>query len=180
MWETLVSFLIFQQNNIVRIRRCIDNLCERYGERRLSDGGRMYCGFPGPEALAGLGEDELMACNLGYRSKYVVRAAKQVASGEMDLDRVSKMSYGEAKEELLKLFGVGEKVAECICLFALHHLEAFPVDTHISQALERHYRRGFPRRRYKGILGVMQQYIFIMSCMVSRGEMCCPVPPEKD
>ena len=75
--------------------------------------------------------------------------------------------------------GVGEKVAECICLFALHHLEAFPVDTHISQALERHYRRGFPRRRYKGILGVMQQYIFIMSCMVSRGEMCCPVPPEK-
>ncbi len=134
MWETLVSFLISQQNNIVRIRRCIDNLCERYGERRLSDGGRMYCGFPGPEALAGLGEDELMACNLGYRSKYVVRAAKQVASGEMDLDRVSKMSYGEAKEELLKLFGVGEKVAECICLFALHHLEAFPVDTHISQA----------------------------------------------
>ena len=120
----------------------------------------MYCGFPGPEALAGLGEDELMACNLGYRSKYVVRAARQVASGEMDLDRVSKMSYGEAKEELLKLFGVGEKVAECICLFALHHLEAFPVDTHISQALERHYRRGFPRRRYKGILGVMQQYIF--------------------
>ncbi len=160
LWETLVSFLISQQNNIVRIRRCIDNLCERYGERRVSEGGRAYCGFPKPEALAGLGEDELMACNLGYRSKYVVRAARSVVSGELDLDRVREMRYGEAKEELLKLFGVGEKVAECICLFALHHLEAFPVDTHINQALGKHYRRGFPRRRYKGILGVMQQYIF--------------------
>ena len=51
-------------------------------------------------------------------------------------------------------------MADCICLFALHHLEAFPVDTHIRQALERHYRRGFPNRRYRGFQGVMQQYIF--------------------
>ncbi len=160
LWETLVSFLISQQNNIMRIRRCIDNLCERYGERRVSESGRVYYGFPEPKALAGLGEDDLMACNLGYRSKYVVRAAKRVVSGETDLDRVREMGYREAKEELLKLYGVGEKVAECICLFALHHLEAFPVDTHISQALGRHYRRGFPIRRYEGILGVMQQYIF--------------------
>ena len=63
-------------------------------------------------------------------------------------------------QELLKLFGVGEKVADCICLFGLHHLEAFPVDTHISQALAGHYKRGFPNRRYKGVQGIMQQYIF--------------------
>ena len=70
------------------------------------------------------------------------------------------MDYPEAKEELLKLYGAGDKVADCICLFALHQLQAFPVDTHIRQALDQNYKRGFPKRRYKGIEGVMQQYIF--------------------
>ena len=70
------------------------------------------------------------------------------------------MTYPKAKEELLKCYGVGEKVADCICLFALHDLDAFPVDTHIRQVLDEHYRRGFPNRRYMGFRGVMQQYIF--------------------
>ena len=76
------------------------------------------------------------------------------------LDAIQNKSYKKAKEELLKLFGVGVKVADCICLFALHHLQAFPVDTHIHQAMEAHYKRGFPKRRYKGVEGVLQQYIF--------------------
>lgn len=160
LWEMIVSFLISQQNNIVRIRRCIGNICQRYGERLVNGEGREYYGFPRAEVLAGLLEDELMACNLGYRSKYVVRAARSVVCGDLDLDKVREMPYGKAREEMLKLFGVGEKVADCICLFGLHHLEAFPRDTHINQALEKHYRRGFPKRRYKGIQGVMQQYIF--------------------
>ena len=126
----------------------------------MNEAGVEYYGFPQPEALAGLGEDDLKACNLGYRSKYVVRAARSVASGETDLDAVRQMPYQQAKEALLKLFGVGDKVADCICLFALHHLQAFPVDTHIRQALEAHYRRGFPHRRYQGVQGVIQQYIF--------------------
>ena len=159
LWETLVSFLISQQNNIKRIRRCVENICERYGEKKSSVIGGYYA-FPKPEALAALDEDELKACNLGYRSKYVVRAAKCVAAGEFDLDAVGKMSYGRAKNELMKLFGVGEKVADCICLFALHHLQAFPMDTHMKQALDAHYKRGFPNRRYHGYQGVMQQYIF--------------------
>ncbi len=178
LWETIVSFLISQQNNIVRIRRCIASLCERYGERiplelspPLPEGDpgaakyfscapKAYYAFPRPEALCALDEEELKACNLGYRSKYVVRAARSVVSGDLDLDAVCAMSYKKAKEELLTLFGVGEKVADCICLFALHHLEAFPRDTHIIKAMEEHYKRGFPNRRYRGFQGVMQQYIF--------------------
>ena len=101
-----------------------------------------------------------MACNLGYRSKYVVRTARSIASGECDLGAIERLPYPEAREELLKLYGVGEKVADCICLFALHHLEAFPVDTHIRQAMEAHYKRGFPMKRYEGCQGVLQQYIF--------------------
>lgn len=160
LWEMIVSFLISQQNNIVRIRRCIGNICERYGERKVAPEGWEYYGFPKAETLAELDEGALMECNLGYRGKYVVRTARSVASGETDLERIRKLPYRKAKEELLKLFGVGEKVADCICLFALHDLEAFPVDTHINQALEAHYKRGFPKRRYRGFQGVLQQYIF--------------------
>nr|WP_317378212.1 DNA glycosylase [uncultured Faecalimonas sp.] len=158
--QMIVSFLISQQNHITRIRKCIRNLCEAYGEERKSDSGEVFYTFPGPEKLAGLDEDALKACNLGYRSKYVVRTAKSIAEGEVDLEEIRQLPYAKVKKELLKLFGVGEKVADCICLFALHHLQAFPVDTHISQALQKHYKRGFPNRRYKGMQGVMQQYIF--------------------
>lgn len=160
LWEMIVSFLISQQNNITRIRRCIENICGAYGESMTDGNGAHWHAFPTPQALAGLDEDTLKACNLGYRSKYVVRAAKSVRSGEIDLDAVGRMNYKEAREELLKLFGVGEKVADCICLFSLHHLQAFPVDTHIRQALDAHYKRGFPNRRYRGFQGVMQQYMF--------------------
>ena len=86
----------------------------------------------------------------------MVRTAKMIASGEFDLEAVKNMSYSKAKPCLMTLFGVGEKVADCICLFALHQLQ----DTHIRQVLDAHYKRGFPNRRYRGIQGVMQQYIF--------------------
>ena len=160
LWEMIVSFLISQQNNIARIRRCIENICERYGERLVNGRGELFYAFPAPESLAELEENALMECNLGYRSKYVVRTARSVVSGEFDLEAVRQLPYREARAELLKLFGVGEKVADCICLFALHKLEAFPVDTHINQALQSHYKGGFPMRRYHGIQGVLQQYIF--------------------
>lgn len=160
LWEMIVSFLISQQNNIVRIRRCIDNICTQFGEEKKTWDGKTYYAFPAPEALAMASEEELRGCNLGYRAKYVAGAARAVASGEISLEKLGAMRYKKAKEELLGLYGVGEKVADCICLFALHHLEAFPVDTHIRQALDAHYRRGFPNRRYKGMQGVMQQYIF--------------------
>lgn len=160
LWETTVSFLISQQNNIKRIRKCIQQICEQYGESRSGRQGGTYHVFPGPEAFCGLEEDALMACGLGYRSKYVVRCARSVVSGETDLEAVRKMPYQEAKTELMKLYGVGAKVADCICLSALHHLQAFPVDTHISQALAGHYAEGFPSARYEGYQGVLQQYIF--------------------
>ena len=156
----IVTFLISQQNNIKRIHRCIDMMCETYGKKCMAADGTVYYAFPEPEALAPLVDDALMTCNLGYRSKYVVRTARAVQSGEIDLEKIKEMAYPKAKGELLKCYGVGEKVADCICLFALHALDAFPVDTHIRQVLDENYRRGFPNRRYKGFRGVLQQYIF--------------------
>lgn len=160
VWEMLISFLISQQNNIVRIRRCIENISRKYGEKKITKTGEEYYAFPAPETLAFAEEEALFKCNLGYRAKYVKGTAKSVLSGEIQLEKLGEMSYKKAKEELLKLYGVGEKVADCICLFGLHKMEAFPIDTHIRQALDAHYKRGFPNRRYKGMQGIMQQYIF--------------------
>ena len=159
LWQMIVSFLISQQNNIPRIQRCIENLCRTYGEKRESEDFSYYT-FPEPEKLGNLEEDALKECNLGYRSKYVVRSARQIAEGSFSLERLKSMGYEEARGELRKLFGVGEKVADCICLFSLHHLEAFPVDTHIRQALALHYPGGFPREKCGGKEGIFQQYIF--------------------
>lgn len=171
LWEMIVSFLISQQNNIVRIRRCIQNICQRYGEEKRFGDGTGYFAFPTPSALSMATEEELKECNLGYRAKYVLRAAKDVTDGRISLKTLQEMKYPKAREELLKFYGVGEKVADCICLFALHQLEAFPVDTHIRQALDSHYKRGFPKRRYKGMDGVMQQYIFYYELQGGHGHV---------
>ncbi|SCY05698.1 N-glycosylase/DNA lyase [Lachnospiraceae bacterium XBB2008] len=162
LWEMIVTFLISQQNNIPRIHKCIENICRTYGQH-VEIGGDFFA-FPTPGSLAALGEDDLMPCNLGYRSKYVVRAARAVVSGELDLDALRRLDYPGSREMLLKVYGIGQKVADCVCLFALHHLEAFPIDTHIRQVLEREYGTeysdAFPFSRYHDHLGVLQQYMF--------------------
>ena len=166
LWEMMVSFLVSQQNNIKRIRKCIEALCRGYGQKcsavsESTSSKRTYYAFPRPEDLALSDKDELMrTCNLGYRSKYVVQTARSVVNGDIDPERIKTMPYYKAKKELLSCYGIGEKVADCICLFGLHHLQAFPVDTHIRSALDKHYKRGFPNRRYRDCRGVLQQYIF--------------------
>lgn len=158
-WEMIVTFLISQQNNIPRIKKCVENICTVYGDPREAN-GYAYHAFPKPEALAELDEDALMACSLGYRSKYVVRTAKQIAHGEFDLQALRRLNYDEARSRLLTLYGIGVKVADCICLFGLHHVDAFPIDTHVKQILTAHYPTGFPMERYEGCAGIMQQYMF--------------------
>lgn len=160
LWEMIITFLISQQNNISRIRGCIERLCARYGEKMESDGTEYYS-FPTPEQLSAATEADLRQLGMGYRARYIVETTRSILTGEVSLDRLYQIKYYRtARKELMKLSGVGEKVADCICLFALHHMDAFPIDTHIRQVLDEHYRRGFPNRRYRGMRGIMQQYIF--------------------
>lgn len=160
LWEMIITFLISQQNNIARIRGCIERLCARYGEKMESDGTEYYS-FPTPEQLSAATEADLRQLGMGYRARYIVETTRSILIGEVSLDRLYQIKYYRtARKELMKLSGVGEKVADCICLFALHHMDAFPIDTHIRQVLDEHYRRGFPNRRYRGMRGIMQQYIF--------------------
>ena len=165
LWEMIISFIISQQNHIGRIRKCIRLLCERYGAQCEKENGEIYYAFPTPESLAEARDEELYACNLGYRSRYVRETAASVCSGEVDLAAVAAMDYEDALKELQKLSGVGIKVANCVCLFALHSTKAFPVDTHINKVLREQYPEGFPFERYAGNAGSLQQYIFYYDLM---------------
>ena len=99
--------------------------------------------------------DELVWEMLARNQGHIVRS---------DLALISNMARTvrnrQVKKELMRLCGVGEKVAECVCLFGFHHVDAFPVDTHIAQVLKAHYPEGFPFKRYKGFAGILQQYMF--------------------
>lgn len=165
LWEMIVSFIISQQNNMKRIRKCIDLLCRKYGEEKCTKSGMIFYTFPGPEALSDALPEDLYACNLGYRSKYIQKTAQAVRDGEVNLEAVLQMDYKAAMEELCRLYGIGVKVANCICLFALHKTEAFPVDTHINKVLKEQYPKGFPFEKYKGYAGTIQQYIFYYDLM---------------
>lgn len=160
IFETTISFIISQQNNIRRIKKCVESLCENFGEEKYNFRGEKYYAFPTADRLAVLSLEELQGCNLGYRSRYILKTARMIAEGAIDLAELADMEYEEAKAELMKLCGVGVKVAECICLFALHHVDAFPVDTHIQAVLLNYYPEGFPFDRYKGYAGILQQYAF--------------------
>lgn len=159
LWETIVTFIISQRNNIPRIRKCVDTLCREFGGKELDLRGDTYDLFPAPQVLADATEGSLRGCGLGYRAPYIKKTACMISSKEVDLDRIASLGYAEARAGLLELCGVGEKVADCISLFALHHIDAFPVDTHIQDMLGR-YPEGFPFGRYAGFAGIIQQYAF--------------------
>lgn len=150
LWEMIISFMISQNNNIPRIKKSIEKLCGL-----TKDGS-----FPNPEILAKVSVEELHSFGLGYRDEYIHRIANKVVAGEFLPEKLIGLSYEEAKKALMKEHGIGKKVADCICVFGLHLLEAFPIDTHVKQILAEHYKDGFPFERYKGYEAVIQQYMF--------------------
>lgn len=160
LWEMIVTFLVSQNNNISRIRKSIELLCHTIGEEQYTGDGVKYYAFPKPEAVVRAGMEVLSTLGLGYRDKYIFRTAQAVLNGSLDLEMLRAADYETAHRELVKQYGIGKKVADCICLFGLYHIEAFPVDTHVKKILETHYPKGFPHDRYKGYAGILQQYMF--------------------
>ncbi len=151
LWETMVSFIISQQNNIPRITHCIKQLCALNGNK-----------FPTAEDFLSMRGEKLKAVKLGYREDYLLRLSEAVVEGKFDLDVLRNMSYEEALQYLKTLRGVGEKVANCIALFGLHHLEAFPIDTWMKKIIVTHYDGHFSleEKGLKDIAGLVQQYMF--------------------
>ncbi len=153
-FETLISFIISQNNNIKRITGIIERLCENFGEKTAHGHS-----FPTAERLAGLSVEDLAPLRAGFRAKYIIDAAQKVNSGEVDLEKIALLPDDEAREELKKIKGVGDKVADCVLLFGLHRLSAVPKDVWIKRVIACCYPDGFPAcvGEYAGIA---QQYLF--------------------
>ena len=158
-WEALCTFIISQNNNIKRIKGIVDRLCESFGE----DIGGGFA-FPSAEALARLSPDTLAPLRAGFRNRYIIDAAQKVASGEVDLEACRTLEYEQARRELMKITGVGVKVADCTLLFGLHRIEAFPVDVWMKRALKTLFP-GMTPADFGEYAGIAQQYIFHYSRM---------------
>lgn len=169
-WEALCSFIISQCNNISRIKGIVERLCALYGEELSFEGERFYA-FPPAEKLTLLEESDLAPLRSGYRAAYIISAARAVSAGNIKLEELIDCDGAAAKKALLSLNGVGDKVANCVVLFGLRHMEAFPIDVWIKRALREHFAPDFDPKTLGEYAGLAQQYIFYYARSEGRGEL---------
>lgn len=153
-WEALCSFIISQNNNIPRIKGIVERLCENFGNK--INGGYT---FPSAKTVAKLTVDDLAVIRSGFRAKYIIDAAQMVASGEINLSELKNTDYDTAREKLMTIKGVGPKVADCMLLYGLSRIEAFPRDVWIKRALTQMFDGQLPECAVQ-YAGIVQQYIF--------------------
>jgi N-glycosylase/DNA lyase len=168
-WECLVSYVTSVVSNIPKITRCIENMSRMHGTRIVLDGWETYS-FPTPEALAAAGGRGLRDCELGFRARYISELAREVAAGSLDVGELRLASYEEARKALMQFLGVGEKVSDCVCLFSLDKLEAFPVDRWVQRVASRLFFhdetvpvkrvRRWGMHKYGRYAGYAQEYLF--------------------
>jgi N-glycosylase/DNA lyase len=144
-WECLASFICSSTKQIVQIQQIMTTLCKTFGESvPVPEGHAPAYSFPSAQRLATVSETDLRACKMGFRAPYVLKTARAIVNGEVDLESLHKMNLPKAREELLKFSGVGVKIADCVLLFAYGFDQAFPVDVWIMKAVQQLY---FPKRR---------------------------------
>lgn len=178
-WECLASFILSSTKQIVQIQQIVSLLAERFGEPVPA--APQYSpafAFPSPERLARAAETELRACKMGFRAPYLLATARLIAGGKLDLDRLHESPVELAREELLKLPGVGRKIADCVLLFAYGFPSVFPVDVWMMKALRRFYfpkgrvsagrLRRFSETHFGPNAGYAQQYLFHYIRVASR------------
>jgi N-glycosylase/DNA lyase len=141
-WECLISYICATYKSIPAIKKMISNISRCFGKKLSFDGYSFYM-FPKPTELAQVSPKELRSCGLGFRAERVSETAKRVDSGELSLEALKRMDYLDAKRTLLGLPGVGQKVADCVLLFSLEKLEAFPVDVWMKRAATTFYANHF-------------------------------------
>jgi N-glycosylase/DNA lyase len=136
--QCLFSFACATNTNIPMIRRMLNSMTRKFGRVTKVDGIEFHT-FPSATDINRASIDELRACGLGYRAKAIKAAAHAIAVGQLDFDALKSASYDEAKKELLQVYGIGNKIADCVLLFSLEKLDSFPIDVWIARALAGHY-----------------------------------------
>ncbi len=157
LWEMIISSIISQQNNIAKIKLTIERLCKSYGLQ-----------FPSPKILANLSEDDYKSFGLGYRTRYILHIARMVDDGHLDLVWLKTLPCEDAIKYLKTFYGIGDKVANCIALFGLHKIDAFPVDVWIKRIINQHYQGNFNTAPFQDYAGIVQQYMFFYERSMKR------------
>jgi N-glycosylase/DNA lyase len=170
-WECLASFIASSTKQIVQIKQIVENLARNCGKALSTQHSAISYSFPSVEVVAASTHDVLWNCKLGFRAKYLLGSARRIAEGKLDLQKIDTMRCDEAREYLCQLSGVGEKIANCVLLFAYGKLDAFPIDVWVERGLREMYFRGkrkvtprrlreFARTYFGPHAGYAQQYLF--------------------
>lgn len=170
LWECVVSFIISASNNIPRIKKIVELLCKNFGDE-ISYMGNTYYSFPSPEKIALLSLSDLAVIRAGFRDKYILDAAGKFLTDPMlSEDYLKSISTKEAKDVLMRINGVGSKVADCVLLFGLGKYDSFPVDVWMKRIMEYLYFdkheqsiktiSDFAESKFGNLSGFAQQYLF--------------------
>jgi N-glycosylase/DNA lyase len=179
-FQCYISFICSSNSSIQNIKQMLKRLCQKFGKKTDFDGHEFFT-FPDVDKLAKANLKDLLSCSLGFRAKYVKKAAITVNSGAIEFNFLKKTDYNSAKQELKEIYGIGNKVADCILLFSLEKLEAFPIDRWTQRILQKYYSKKFSglieksltEKNYEGIhkkiiehfgsyAGYSQQFLFKM------------------
>jgi N-glycosylase/DNA lyase len=168
IWECLISFIISSNNTIPRIKKIINNICEKYGQP-IWFGGKVYYSFPRPQDLYNKTLKDLAFCRSGYRAKYILDGVQATVEKQVRLNSIKALDTLQARKELMKIKGVGPKVADCVLLFSGQKYDVFPTDVWIKRIIEYFYFDGkasiqdvrkFAHEKYGELAGFAQQYLF--------------------
>jgi len=168
-WETVVSFIISANNAIPRIKKSVRLLSENFGEYLGQYKGVDYYSFPSSKSIYDLSDEQLTACGVGYRSKYILSTARTVIDENIYLEKLREFNSEDCFKTLLRFSGVGPKVANCILVFAMGKGEAVPVDVWVKRVMEYFYfHKDTPNKKIEEFAGAKfgeyagyaQQYLF--------------------
>ena len=141
-FQCYISFIVSSNSNIPNIKTRLQNLCRKFGEKRNIDSNELFV-FPKSSSISKAPISKILDCGVGYRAKAIKKASIAVTKGEINFEDLKNMNYYDAKQELVKIFGIGNKVADCILLFSLNKLEAFPLDRWMLRILKKYYSNKF-------------------------------------
>ncbi len=149
-FQCYISFICSSNASIQNIKQMLKKITEKFGKRIMFDGHEFHT-FPTAKKLANSSMAELLSCGLGFRAKYIKKASQDVLSGKIDFNYLKKADYKTAKEILLDVYGIGDKIADCILLFSLEKIEAFPIDRWTLRILRKYYSDVFNESISKSI-----------------------------
>ncbi len=164
-FETLLSFIISQRSSIPKIKSSVKKLCEKYGKKIIIDTKEYYT-FPTAEDLKNVTEEDYRELGVGYRAPYLVACVQDVLQGRIDYDELVSLSTPQAREKLMAIRGVGDKVCDCVMLFALHKFDLFPSDVWIKRVMCENFGSSEKSAKDDGeklfgkYSGFAQQYLF--------------------